>query len=607
MSEDQPQAGPSGLQSTRRPKSTSKSTKSSTSSSTASTRKRCNLDAETVVSRLFDSDSEDDFDIDHRSDDSGSSEEEEDMTLNFEDFEEDSKGYTFIVEGREDLRIRDDPVFTTRKKSNVPTTVDKPIDFFQLYFDQGIMETILKETNRYGAELIAKNATYLTTFPDSRYHQWPAEGITMSQLKKYIGLLLNMGINKKSGPVADYWTTRRSQQTPFYNETMSVNLFLLIHRMLHLNDASKEKKRGEEGFDPWIKVRCLLDKVNTNSRVLYSASQHLSIDESMIGMKNRVTYLQYMPNKRHARFGLKKFELCDDNGFILHIEIYAGKDIDLHDDGGDGQAVAVVKRLLKEARVLNKGYKIYTDNFYTKPALADFLLEKKTMLIGTVRANSKDIPDAAKCQLDVGKMRFWRRGELLFCAFREKKSQRKPVLLLSTAHNATEVVVRKRDKEVRKPSVVTDYNAHMGGIDVSDKMLCHYASERATRRYWKKVFQNLLDISILNSWILHNLSDHTESLKRGKFLMDVVESLCEVPTVTKTVVEHHLILLEGRKEKDCVVCSKRSTNPMSSAGRKRTRHWCPACQVGCHEQCEPQLNHETGRGQKKTRSVRSEN
>ena len=125
-----------------------------------------------------------------------------------------------------------------------------------------------------------------------------------------------------------------------------------------------------------------------------------------------------MPNKRPARFGIKKFPLCDDNGFVMHVEIYADKDIDLHQDEGDGQAVAVVKRLLSEACVLNKGFKIYTDNFYIKPALADYLLEKKTMLIGTVCANTKNIPpDGAKCQLDVSKKRFWKSGELLFYAF----------------------------------------------------------------------------------------------------------------------------------------------------------------------------------------------
>ena len=55
----------------------------------------------------------------------------------------------------------------------------------------------------------------------------------------------------------------------------------------------------------------------------------------VVGMKNRIAYLQYMPNKRHSRFGIKKFELCDaTSGYVLHIELYAGKDFPIRSDHG---------------------------------------------------------------------------------------------------------------------------------------------------------------------------------------------------------------------------------------------------------------------------------
>ena len=126
---------------------------------------------------------------------------------------------------------------------------------------------------------------------------------------------------------------------PYFASVMDVNTFLLIHRMLHLNDITKEKQRGDKDFDPWAKVRLCLDKVNKMSKLFYSPSQNISIDESMVGMKNRVAYIQYMPNKRHARFGIKKFQLCDDNGFVIHINIYAGKDYDLHGEERRGIAM----------------------------------------------------------------------------------------------------------------------------------------------------------------------------------------------------------------------------------------------------------------------------
>ena len=56
-------------------------------------------------------------------------------------------------------------------------------------------------------------------------------------------------------------------------------------------------------------------------------------------MKNRVVYIQYLPQERHARFGTKKFEVSDSNGYLLHLIMYPGKDLDIQYD--DGQAVGV--------------------------------------------------------------------------------------------------------------------------------------------------------------------------------------------------------------------------------------------------------------------------
>ncbi|KAK3749873.1 hypothetical protein RRG08_066185 [Elysia crispata] len=44
------------------------------------------------------------------------------------------------------------------------------------------------------------------------------------------------------------------------------------------------------------------------------------------------------------------------------------------------------------SQLLNKGYHLHTDNFYTKPALAEYLLEQRTLLTATVRSNSKGLP-----------------------------------------------------------------------------------------------------------------------------------------------------------------------------------------------------------------------
>ena len=179
-------------------------------------------------------------------------------------------------------------------------------------------------------------------------------------------------------------------------------------------------------------------------------------------------YLQYMPNKRHSRFGIKKFELCEAlTGYVMHVELYAGKDFPIHSDMG--QAHAVVMKLLREANVLNKGYYLFTDNFYTKPVLATELSAANTLLTGTVCHNSRGLP-VLPGRLDIGESVNYRSGDMMLVAWREKKSQKKPVLVLSTSEGAGMMEVRTgagrlkmKPKPVssRKMRVLGHFTIHM--------------------------------------------------------------------------------------------------------------------------------------------------
>ncbi|KAK3779689.1 hypothetical protein RRG08_013644 [Elysia crispata] len=161
---------------------------------------------------------------------------------------------------------------------------------------------------------------------------------------------------------------------------------------------------------------------------------------------------KFMPNERHVRFGIKKFEVCDSNGYVLHVRLYTGKDFDIHHD--ERQAFGVVKELMTVSQLLNKGYHLPTDNFYIKPALAEYLLEQRTILTRTVRSNSKGLPKNKLVRLGAGESKFWRKGKMLCVSFREKKFQTKPVLVLTTAHNAQIEERLIRNKLKKKPTCI---------------------------------------------------------------------------------------------------------------------------------------------------------
>ena len=53
-----------------------------------------------------------------------------------------------------------------------------------------------------------------------------------------------------------------------------------------------------------------------------------------------------------------------------------------------------------------------------------------------------------------------------------------------------------------KPANVVDYNRHMGHVDNADRMTNSYMASRGTWKWTKKLFFHLLDLAIVNSYIL---------------------------------------------------------------------------------------------------------
>uniref|UniRef100_A0A1A9ZXZ5 DDE_Tnp_1_7 domain-containing protein n=1 Tax=Glossina pallidipes TaxID=7398 RepID=A0A1A9ZXZ5_GLOPL len=114
-----------------------------------------------------------------------------------------------------------------------------------------------------------------------------------------------------------------------------------------------------------------------------------------------------------------------------------------------------------------------------------------TFLTGTIRRNKKCIPDDLQ-QTNVNEVKYFRKNEVLFCAFREKKTVKRPALLISTKVEEEDVTITKNRHgiEIRftKPAIVQSYNAFMGGVGESDKMLYTYLDERRSVKYWKKYY-----------------------------------------------------------------------------------------------------------------------
>ena len=62
------------------------------------------------------------------------------------------------------------------------------------------------------------------------------------------------------------------------------------------------------------KMRNLFDILNEKYSQYYSPSEHLAVDEVIVKFKGHVIFRQYTP-KKHKRFGIKIYKLCDETGY----------------------------------------------------------------------------------------------------------------------------------------------------------------------------------------------------------------------------------------------------------------------------------------------------
>jgi hypothetical protein len=150
------------------------------------------------------------------------------------------------------------------------------------------------------------------------------------------------------------------------------------------------------------------------------------------------------------------------------------------------------------------GHKLYMDNLFSSPELFNELVTKQIYCCGTVGPNRKGMPQDLKRKTAKLKMRdicVRTRADFTTILWREKRD----LCMLSNIHNtpAESNFCTERVKAT-KPQTVMDYKHHMGYVDKVDRMANSYSISRRTFKWAKKLFFCLLDLAILNSYILHS-------------------------------------------------------------------------------------------------------
>ncbi|XP_043471317.1 piggyBac transposable element-derived protein 4-like [Leptopilina heterotoma] len=291
---------------------------------------------------------------------------------------------------------------------------------------------------------------------------------------------------------------------------------------LQYNSSEKEA----ESNDKLRKIRPLFETIIEKFKEAYRPGEKVSIDESLLKFKGRLSFKQCILSKR-SRFGIKIYKCCDsDNGYIYNASIYLGKNPN-EKNKLIGVSGMVVVNLFDD--LSGQGRTLFVDNWYSSPSLFVYLNGKKNNVVGTVRTNRKHMPDTKGLKLNKlprNSTITFHSDTLLVVFWKDKKV----VSMLSTIPGINFIETAKIDYKtgltIKKPEVVVTYNKNMGGVDRCDQIIKPYEIQRKHYRWYQRVADNLLDMAIYNSNIIYNIL-HEVKMSHCEFRMQLVRELLQ--------------------------------------------------------------------------------
>lgn len=192
-----------------------------------------------------------------------------------------------------------------------------------------LWKILVIESNRYANQTMLDETRTLKKFEDN----W--RDINIDEIKTYFALCILMSQVKKSS-VQSYWSKRSIIETPIFRKTMPFWRFVQLSRFLHFTNNEVVDKN-----DRMCKLRSIIDYLNEKFESIYTAEEYVSLDESLMKYKGRMSYKQYNPSKR-ARFGVKFYKLCESkSGYCIKFKIYTGQYTVKHVDASASENVVM--------------------------------------------------------------------------------------------------------------------------------------------------------------------------------------------------------------------------------------------------------------------------
>lgn len=424
------------------------------------------------------------------------------------------------------LKSDDDTKFTGN--TQLPEEVmelDTPYQFFRFFWTQELMEQIVEQTILYSVQVRPEKPLDIDT----------------GELDKFLSVMLWMSLVRVSSSRL-YWSD--TMGFPQIINALPMRRFEEIKRFIHFNDNTTAVEKDQPEHDRLHKVRPLLEKLRSRM-LLIPKEENLSIDEQMVAYKGKSLLKQYNKNKPH-KWGYKIFVLSGVSGLVYDFEVYTGQPNEEMDESLNevdcGKSGNVVVRLLRTVP-RNCRYKVYFDNWFTSTTLQVYLLGQGIFAVGTVRPNRvRDTGLSEEKQLKQSGRGSYEEVVASIDSDEPNLSMvrwfdNRCVNLMSTyAGSEPAGTVRRWVKSTRSyqtvpcPKVVSEYNRHMGGVDLLDSLNGLYRNRLRSKKWYFRLFTHFVDMTVVAAWLLYRrkvdqVGEASNTLSLAAFKAEVASSL----------------------------------------------------------------------------------
>ncbi|KAE9019498.1 hypothetical protein PR001_g13862 [Phytophthora rubi] len=539
--------------------------------------------------------------------------------------------------------------------ASVLEIADDPLALLFYFMPPKLWRQIAVESNRYHDQSIPVRARAIRSQQRRNGGDVEELGVIRSRLAgvddiepwdvlRVMALLIGHMLAPIRKGIAVHWSTKRVGCLP----ANRFGLFMAKHRFFHIMGYFhlSNNKSPQAKIDRAWKIRPVVDVLQRTFARGYETPPIISFDEATLPSRSRYNPTRQFNKDKPHKWGTKVFvAACAKTAYCVRIEVYCGTKAHLRTpvprDNNSGEA-AVLRNMnvLCPPSPTSPWRLVITDRFYTSVKLSLELLHRRMYLTGTIQTDragyAKEVVTAKKTRtVNKRKVMVPPQGTTKIAQNKQFPQltaamwmDRNPVHMLSSGGSREPVTVMRRIHGNLQPipalGLVRDYHRWMGGVDIHDQLrMQRYSVQLAykTRKYYKTLFLGLVDMALVNAFIVHRLyrkQINKRHMKHYAFLEMLMEQLLAVDEDTFVEIEEATqakertapspgrtdstqqgavnaaatIFDDGhcpqenpdtvdcehgvkRRHRSCKVCAIFKVKP-----RKFTKYYCPECSTG---------------------------